>query len=796
MKPFNTINKSNKQLQAFTLAEMMVVLMVSSLVIIGFLPVMTRQLKGGATGESKWSVVAADPTKISYGSGRDAGKTKGVVIGDDDFDADLTLNAQPAATARLIINTSSTVQDAIIFKKQGNYLGRIHLDSLGNVGLGNVTMPTEAGSNALTSDAVAVGLSTKVAPYGVAVGHHVSVEGEYSTAVGNTATTSTAINATAIGYNAQATANNSTAIGALSRATGLRSTAAGWSAQATAEDSTAIGYQAKATAICASAFGADSEASSPYSTAFGGKAKATTASQGHNMAIGYDATATGERSIAIGSHSDEGTPVTTTAASHNSIAIGHGALAQNNATQYNIALGYKADASGERHIKIGRSSNQRIVQGAISIGYNSDVNGHESIGLGAGATISSNYTIAIGNDSVNKSKDSIAIGYQTSIDTANDTGAILIGSGLQNTTSSTKPYSIKIGSSATEAQDSALFNYSTVIGSGSRIGTGVLTSSMPIIGSGNYCDEEKTILFGSNINATINSTDGYTNTSNIIIGKNITSPIENDANRIAINSSQKGEALFDSIAIGYNDRTNTDVNGGVSIGYNAFSGTAGHLAIGALSNIGAGNMAIGHSATMTAITGNPNFYIGTGTQAIPNNYAQIGDDTQTTVYVPYLIVGGGTYYYSDKRLKNIGSEFTSSIDKIKLLKPYKYTYKADEKKIKHTGVIAQDLQKIFPDSVFKDPRGYLVVNQEEMFYAIMNSIKEIHALVQNIKNQVQIITMKLQHIDNTLIALNKVSKIHDQSINKLSKDTNQIKKEQDNMTLRIKKLNSKLISKK
>ena len=49
---------------------------------------------------------------------------------------------------------------------------------------------------------------------------------------------------------------------------------------------------------------------------------------------------------------------------------------------------------------------------------------------------------------------------------------------------------------------------------------------------------------------------------------------------------------------------------------------------------------------------------------------------------------------SDKRLKYVGKENLSGLDKIRQLKVFNYTYKKDKKKTPHVGVIAQDLSLI------------------------------------------------------------------------------------------------------
>ena len=91
---------------------------------------------------------------------------------------------------------------------------------------------------------------------------------------------------------------------------------------------------------------------------------------------------------------------------------------------------------------------------------------------------------------------------------------------------------------------------------------------------------------------------------------------------------------------------------------------------------------------------------------------------------------------SDIRLKTNISENNDGLEKIIKIKPYNYTYKNDEKQIKQVGVIAQDLQKIFPNAVSKDEKGFLKIRWDEMFYALINSIKELNTKLVKISKDI------------------------------------------------------------
>ncbi len=51
--------------------------------------------------------------------------------------------------------------------------------------------------------------------------------------------------------------------------------------------------------------------------------------------------------------------------------------------------------------------------------------------------------------------------------------------------------------------------------------------------------------------------------------------------------------------------------------------------------------------------------------------------------------------------------------------------------------MAQDLQKIFPNAVTTGEDGFLRIRMEDMFYAVVNAIKELDAKVTQLITQVQ-----------------------------------------------------------
>lgn len=118
---------------------------------------------------------------------------------------------------------------------------------------------------------------------------------------------------------------------------------------------------------------------------------------------------------------------------------------------------------------------------------------------------------------------------------------------------------------------------------------------------------------------------------------------------------------------------------------------------------------------------------------------------------------------SDRRLKDIISENNEGLASIEALMPYDFTFKNDKENKSQVGVMAQDLQKVYPSAVVKGKDGYLRIRWDEMFYSMINAIKTL---------------------DKKLVAIAS-------SISEMESDVLQIKSEQKNIKKQIAVLNSR-----
>ena len=102
---------------------------------------------------------------------------------------------------------------------------------------------------------------------------------------------------------------------------------------------------------------------------------------------------------------------------------------------------------------------------------------------------------------------------------------------------------------------------------------------------------------------------------------------------------------------------------------------------------------------------------------------------------------------SDRRLKYVGKENKSGLDKIRQLKVFNYTFRKDATKTPHVGVIAQDLQKVFPNAVKKGADGFLTIRMEDMFFAVINAIKELDMKYQAQEKRIDALERRIEKLE-------------------------------------------------
>ena len=108
-------------------------------------------------------------------------------------------------------------------------------------------------------------------------------------------------------------------------------------------------------------------------------------------------------------------------------------------------------------------------------------------------------------------------------------------------------------------------------------------------------------------------------------------------------------------------------------------------------------------------------------------------NTQASVGV--RLVNGATAWaaQSDERLKDIIEPVSSGVDKVKALRPVIYKFKTESNSIRRCGLIAQDVQRVLPEAVSTDEKGYLNVRYTEVIPLLVSAINEQQQMIKDLK---------------------------------------------------------------
>ena len=611
------------RISAFTLAEMMVVMLILSIVLAAMAPVMTTRNK--TEQSSPWKYSEGNLSDAYYG----LGDSQTAMIGQREFTA-------TDEAAKLIINSSSTRPDQIAFKRNNTNIGVLRMSD-NAVMLGSMN----AGGNLGTSS---VSLGTDTKPDGmdsVSIGRSSQSTGSYSVSVGNLANAS-ATETVAIGDASLASGRGSLSVGAMSQATGSNSIALGIgddSISISGTEAVGIGYQAVS--------------SGSHSTAVGRLASSTNT---NSVALGNSSEASEENSIAIGDSK---------ASALGSIAIGDAARAL---SDYAVALGLNTEASGSQ---------------SIALGYYSTIKGSNSIGIGNNASSDVSNAIVMGTNATVLRGGGIAIGNNAYSGATNSTlygdNAVAIGSGAKMG----NDYGVALGNNSGHTNKGT---YGVAIG---------YNACSNVTGSNKVC-------IGANSGPKSGSTWATDDTERIFIGSK--SKFNDGAAVLEVHNTGKTVYAHDNKKYVAKD-SSVVINGNLIV-----KGVISSWIIDRY-----GNNVSGYRVLERHKEGEDN--------------ASLRYSMESGLGFDDYFSDGGSGFSSDRHLKYVSGENRSGLEKIRELKVFNYTFKKDKKKTPHVGVMAQDLQKIFPDAVKKGADGFLTIRMEDMFYAVINAIKELDAKV-------------------------------------------------------------------
>ncbi|MBL7727637.1 MAG: tail fiber domain-containing protein, partial [Dinghuibacter sp.] len=554
----------------------------------------------------------------------------------------------------------------------------------------------------------------------------------------------------AAGYNTKAKGTYGVAIGFLTSATGNFSTAMGAATIASGEAATTMGDLTVASGQGAIAMGRQTTASGQFSTSMG---SATTASGPFSTAMGYETTAKAFASSSIGIRNDDtDNPDPNNPNSLDRIfQIGNGAsftytrsnvltilrngntgigtvtpLARLHVTDSSVLFSAPGVAGSNALPPVSGEGRRMMwyppraafrtgyVEGtnwdkdnigifSFAAGYNPKASGRASAAFGEFSTASGQVSTAMGEFTTASDFASTAIGYQT-----NASGIVSTAMGYQTTASGAYATSMGGGTVATGNNALSMGSYSTASGEASA-SLGVLTfaKAYAAFTTGSYND----------------------NTDN----PGPTTPASSD--RIF----QIGNGTAN------NDRSNAITvlrNGNTGIG---ITDPAYRLDVGGRLRIrsAAGGFTAGLWLNNDANNASPSF-IGMKQDDQVGFYGQNATSGGWRFYVNTndgnAWLQGSLQQNSDMRLKKNIQPLNNALSKISQLNGYTYNWKDNSNTDEQIGLLAQEIQKTYPQLVKESDNGTLSVNYSGMIPVLLQAIKELKK--ENEEQQKQIDALK------------------------------------------------------
>ena len=228
---------------------------------------------------------------------------------------------------------------------------------------------------------------------------------------------------------------------------------------------------------------------------------------------------------------------------------------------------------------------------------------------------------------------------------------------------------------------------------------------------------------------------------------------DSGSNMTGDNSTSVGHESMYNISSGYNNS---------GLGYQSFYNLT----------TGYNNTAIGNFAGDALLTGYNNTYLGNSTDASSTsaiNQTMIGydatgqadnsvtlgnsdvtaiymaEDSGATIYAGNATFGGDVTISSDIRLKSNIVSLGSTLSKLLLIDGKSYTMNSDGKD--KIGVLAQEVQEVFPELVGEDTEGMLTVNYQGLVPVLINALKEQESKINDQQNQID----ELKNLVNRLL---------------------------------------------
>jgi trimeric autotransporter adhesin len=220
------------------------------------------------------------------------------------------------------------------------------------------------------------------------------------------------------------------------------------------------------------------------------------------------------------------------------------------------------------------------------------------------------------------------------------------------------------------------------------------------------------------------------------------------------NTSGAGNAALGHAALYFNTTGGYNLADGYAAGYNETTGSY--------------NVAVGYAAGYNQTTGSNNIYVGNRGVAAESGVIRIGtSNTQTETYIAGIentqITGSAVYVTSSGQLGVLASseryktEITpigKRTEKLQELRPVSFHLKTDPKGTLQYGLIAEEVDKVYPELVIRDATGKIQgVRYDELAPMLLTEVQRQAGEIRDLKQQVAGLTELKQEMRAVLLKL-------------------------------------------
>ena len=135
-----------------------------------------------------------------------------------------------------------------------------------------------------------------------------------------------------------------------------------------------------------------------------------------------------------------------------------------------------------------------------------------------------------------------------------------------------------------------------------------------------------------------------------------------------------------------------------------------------------------------------------------------------------------TSFTSDRRLKENIVPAKYGINEIRHLNTYTYNFKSDATKARKVGLIAQEVQKVMPEAVMKGfYSNKLTINFDWILFSLANAIKQVDATLLSMKNDLKIQVKQLTSLEKRVDKLENKTRVMFEKQDKMQAKLNDTK---------------------